>query len=47
MRIRGHGTAYVRPPLTRLSEEHREVLEAELNRLADEDLEAEMEALER
>jgi 4-hydroxy-tetrahydrodipicolinate synthase len=47
MAIRGHGRPHVRSPLTRLSEDHRDDLQAELERLADEDLEAEMEEIER
>ncbi|QSG10172.1 4-hydroxy-tetrahydrodipicolinate synthase [Halapricum desulfuricans] len=38
MHIRGHGTPHIRSPLTRLSEPHRETLEAELRRLAEADL---------
>jgi len=41
MAIRGHGRPSVRSPLTRLSEAHRDALQAELDRLADEDLEDE------
>ncbi|MCU4717447.1 4-hydroxy-tetrahydrodipicolinate synthase [Halapricum hydrolyticum] len=40
MHIRGHGTPYVRSPLTRLSERHRNALEAELERLAETDVES-------
>jgi 4-hydroxy-tetrahydrodipicolinate synthase len=47
MAIRGHGRPTVRSPLTRLSEAHRDDLQAELERLAEEDLEAEMEGIER
>ena len=47
MRIRGHGSARVRSPLTRLSEEHVETLERELQRLESEDLEAAYEEVER
>jgi 4-hydroxy-tetrahydrodipicolinate synthase len=47
MAIRGHGSPRVRSPLTRLSEEHRDALETKLERLDREDLEAEMEEMER
>jgi len=47
MAIRGHGTPRIRSPLTRLSEEHRDALQAELDRLADEDLEDEYAEVER
>ncbi|QSG04596.1 4-hydroxy-tetrahydrodipicolinate synthase [Halapricum desulfuricans] len=39
MHVRGHGTPQLRSPLTRLSESHRETLEAELRRLAEADIE--------
>jgi len=47
MRIRGYGPAHMRQPLTRLSAEHIDHLEAVLADLADEDLEAAYEAVER
>jgi len=47
MAIRGHCGPYVRSPLSRLSEEHRDALQAELDALADEDLEAVYEERER
>ncbi|MFB6073701.1 MAG: 4-hydroxy-tetrahydrodipicolinate synthase [Haloarculaceae archaeon] len=47
MRIRGYGPANVRSPLTRLSEEHIEDLEAVLADLAEEDLEEEYAEAER
>ncbi|MFB6189461.1 MAG: 4-hydroxy-tetrahydrodipicolinate synthase [Halapricum sp.] len=47
MAIRGHGAPYVRSPLTRLSEQHRDDLQTELDRLADEDLEDEYAEAER
>jgi 4-hydroxy-tetrahydrodipicolinate synthase len=47
MAIRGHGSPYIRSPLTRLSAEHRDALQAELDRLAEEDLEDEYAEVER
>jgi len=47
MRIRGYGPAHLRQPLTRLSAEHIDRLEAVLADLGDEDLEAEYEEVER
>jgi len=47
MRIRGYGPAHLRQPLTRLSAEHIDRLEAVLADLGDEDLEAEYDEVER
>ncbi|WP_276271234.1 4-hydroxy-tetrahydrodipicolinate synthase [Haloarcula litorea] len=47
MRIRGYGPAYVRSPLTRLSEEHTDHLEQVLRSLETEDLEDEYAEAER
>ena len=47
MHIRGHGTPHLRSPLTRLSEPHREALGAELDRLAEADIEGDYAEVER
>ncbi|WP_135533565.1 4-hydroxy-tetrahydrodipicolinate synthase [Halostella pelagica] len=47
MQIRGHGSARVRSPLTRLSETHRDYLQDVLDDLVDEDLEDEYAEVER
>ena len=47
MRMRGYGPAHLRQPLSRLSAEHRDRLAADLDDLADEDLEDEYAEVER